>query len=255
MSFIKTPADLAGMRAAARATVQTLDYIAPYVRPGATTESLDNLCNEHMTRHLNVRSASLGYKGFPKSVCTSVNNEVCHGIPSPKVKLMKGDIVNVDVAVIRDGYYGDCSRTFCVGKADPFARRLSEVTRESLYRGIRATRAGARLGDIGAAIQGFVESKGFSVVRDYCGHGLGKEFHCGPQVLHYGTPGTGIQLEEGMCFTIEPMINAGGPETRTLADGWTVVTCDRKLSAQWEHTVLVTKTGCEVLTIARDELI
>ena len=255
MRLIRSQVDLAGMRAAAQATRQTLDYIAPHVRAGVTTEQLNDLCHAYITKTLHARPASLGYRGFPKSICTSVNNVVCHGIPDSKKRLASGDIINIDVALVKDDYYGDSSRTFGVGKVNPFARRLCEVTREAMYCGIRATRPGNRLGDIGAVIQSHVEMAGFSIVRDYCGHGLGKHFHCEPQVLHYGDPGKGMVLKEGMCFTIEPMVNAGRPETHILADGWTVVTDDNKLSAQWEHTVLVTGHGCEVLTQGDNEVI
>ena len=255
MRLIKSQADIDGMRAAARATSQTLDYIRSHVRAGVTTERLNVLCYKHITQELDARPASLGYRGFPKSICTSVNNVVCHGIPNPKKKLTSGDIINIDVALIKDGYYGDSSRTFGVGRVNQFARRLCEVTRAAMYCGIRAVQPGNRLGDIGAAIQSCAEAAGFSIVPDYCGHGLGKHFHCEPQVLHYGNPGEGMILKEGMCFTIEPMVNAGQPETHILADGWTVVTDDGKLSAQWEHTVLVSKEGCEVLTQGEAEVI
>ena len=253
---ITTKEDIQGVKSAATAVVRTLDFITPYVRPGITTEEINDLCHKFMRREENVESASLGYKGFPKSICTSVNNVVCHGIPSSDKKLNAGDIVNIDIAVIKNGYYGDSSRMYGVGKISSFAKRLVDTTREALYEGIRQVKSGKHLGDIGEAIQKHTEDAGFSIVHEYCGHGIGKEFHCSPQVLHYGKAGKGLELSAGMCFTIEPMVNAGVPETRSLSDNWTVVTKDGKLSAQWEHTVLINVQGeCEVLTLTEGEVI
>ena len=254
MITIKTPEEQDKMRVAGRLAAQVLDMIAPHVQPGVATEELDRLCHEYIVGELGSIPAPLNYRGsggaapFPKSICTSVNQVVCHGIPGPK-KLKKGDVVNVDVTVIKDGFHGDTSRMFYVGEAPVLARRLSETAHEAMLKGIGQVRPGAKLGDIGHAIQRFTEAQGFSVVREYCGHGIGRVFHEDPQVLHYGTPGTGLALEAGMTFTVEPMINAGRPEVRLLPDGWTVVTKDHSLSAQWEHTVLVTKNGYEILTL------
>src|SRR5574338_705102 len=260
----KTPGEIEGMRVAGRLAAEVLDYIAPYVKPGVTTGYLDKLCHDYMVEVQKTVPAPLnyappGYKPFPKSICTSVNHQVCHGVPGDRV-LRPGDILNIDITVIKDGYHGDCSRMFYVGEPSIQARRLVDVTFECMWRGIRQVRPGARLGDIGSAIQAHAESHGFSVVREFCGHGIGRRFHEEPQVLHYGRAGTGLVLEPGMTFTIEPMINAGKPGIRELADGWTIVTKDHSLSAQWEHTVLVTETGYEVLTVsagtpARPELL
>jgi len=251
---IKTPEDIEKMRVAGRLAAEVLDFIGPHVRPGVTTEEIDRLCHDYMVGQQGVVPAPLnyappGYPPFPKSICTSVNHVVCHGVPGDK-KLKAGDIVNVDITVIKDGYHGDTSRMFYVGEPSIQARRLCEITYECMWRGIRAVRPGAFLGDIGHVIQTFAESHGFSVVREFCGHGIGKRFHEEPQVLHYGRPHTGLKLLPGMTFTIEPMINAGKPGIRQLADGWTVVTKDHTLSAQWEHTVLVTDDGFEVLTVS-----
>jgi methionyl aminopeptidase len=241
------------MRAAGRAAARVLEFVAPQVKPGVTTGELNRICHDYIVGELGCVPAPLGYGAtgsrppFPKSVCTSVNHVVCHGIPGEK-PLKRGDIVNVDVTVIKDGFHGDTSTMFCVGEAPVLAKRLVSVAREAMLAGIRVVRPGAKLGDIGFAVQKLIEANGFSVVRDYCGHGIGRIFHEDPQVLHYGRPGTGIELKPGMTFTIEPMVNAGRPETRLLPDGWTVVTKDHSLSAQWEHTVLVTDTGVEVLT-------
>lgn len=240
------------MRIAGRLAGEVLDFIAPRVVPGVTTEELDRLCHDFMVREQGTVPAPLnyappGYKPFPKSICTSVNHQVCHGIPGERV-LKAGDIVNIDITVIKDGFHGDTSRMFCVGQPSIQARRLVDATFECMWLGILAVRPGAFLGDIGAAIQKHAESRGYSVVREFCGHGIGRRFHEEPQVLHYGRSGTGIKLEPGMIFTIEPMINAGRPAIRELADGWTIVTKDHSLSAQWEHTVLVSETGFEVLT-------
>jgi len=245
---IKTPSEIEKMRVAGRLAAEVLEMIAEYVRPGVTTEELDRICHEHIVRRQQAIPANLGYKGFPKTVCTSVNHVICHGIPSPSKVLKDGDIVNIDVTVIRDGFHGDTSRMYLVGKPDVRAQRLCTVAFESMMRGIEQVRPGATLGDIGHAIQKHVESNGFSVVREYCGHGIGRVYHEDPQVLHYGKPGTGLRLEKGMTFTVEPMVNAGKPHTRLLPDGWTVVTKDHSLSAQWEHTVAVTDDGFEILT-------
>jgi methionyl aminopeptidase len=249
---IKTPADVAGMRLAGRLAAEVLDYITPFVRPGVTTGELDRLCHEYM---LNVQGsipaplnyAPPGYRPFPKAICTSVNHQVCHGIPGDRV-LKSGDVVNLDVTVIKDGYHGDTSRMYSVGETSIAARRLCEVTYECMWLGIAQVRPGATIGDIGHAIQTHAEKHGYSVVREFCGHGIGRKFHEEPQILHYGKPGTLERLTAGMTFTVEPMINAGRREIKELADGWTIVTKDHSLSAQWEHTVLVTASGVEVLT-------
>ena len=251
---IKSPQDIEKMRVAGQRAAEVLDFIAPYVKAGTTTGELDRLCHEFITGELKATPAPLnyappGYQPFPKSICTSVNHVVCHGVPGDK-KLKAGDIVNIDITVIKDGYHGDTSRMFYVGNPSIQARRLCEVTYECLWKGIREVRPGAHLGDVGHAIQSHAEQHGYSVVREFCGHGIGRKFHEEPQVLHYGRRGVGLALQPGMTFTIEPMINAGKPEIRQLADGWTVVTKDHSLSAQWEHTVLVTATGCEVLTVS-----
>ncbi|MBT8136398.1 MAG: type I methionyl aminopeptidase [Gammaproteobacteria bacterium] len=245
---LKTPEEQEKMRIAGRLAAAALDMIGEHVRPGITTEELDAICHRHITEVQGAVPAPLNYKGFPKSICTSVNHVVCHGIPGPK-KLKKGDIVNIDITVIKDGWHGDTSRMFLVGEPAVRARRICNIAHEAMRRGIEMVRPGARLGDIGHAIQSYVESEGCSVVRDYCGHGIGEVFHEDPKVLHYGTPGTGLQIEAGMTFTIEPMVNVGRYHTKLLKDGWTVVTKDHSLSAQWEHTILVTEAGFEVLTL------
>ncbi len=244
---IHTPADFEGMRKAGRLAAQTLDFITPHVTEGVTTLHLNDLCHEFIVNHGAI-PAPLNYKGFPKSICTSVNHVVCHGCPGPK-KLQGGDILNIDVTVILDGWHGDTSRMFGIGKIPLKAQRLIDVTYESMMRAIEIVRPGVHLGDIGYAIQSYVESKGFSVVRDFCGHGLGRIFHMPPEVLHYGKPHTGIELKEGMFFTIEPMINAGRYEIKILSDGWTAVTRDKSLSAQFEHSLGVTATGYEIFTL------
>jgi len=249
---LKGPAEIEKMRVAGRLAADVLEFIAPHVRPGVTTEALDRLCHDYIVEQQQAVPAPLHYKGFPKSICTSVNHQVCHGIPGPR-RLKKGDIVNIDITVIKDGYHGDTSRMFYVGTPSILARRLCEAAYHCLRLGIEQVRPGARLGDIGHAIQTYAEAQGFSVVREYCGHGIGRNFHEEPQVLHYGQPGTGLVLEPGMTFTIEPMINAGGRGVKLLSDEWTVVTRDHSLSAQWEHTLLVTETGHEVLTARPDE--
>lgn len=249
---IKTSEEIEKMRVAGRLAADVLTMITPHVRPGVTTEELDRICHDYIVEEQQAIPAPLNYHGFPKSICTSVNHVICHGIPGPK-KLRKGDIINIDVTVIKDGYHGDTSRMFHVGEPTIRGRRLASVAHACLWEGIRMVRPGVRLGDIGHAIQRLAEDHGYSVVREYCGHGIGQVFHEEPQVLHYGEPGTGMALEEGMTFTIEPMINAGAKETRLLRDQWTVVTRDHSLSAQWEHTILVTPDGHEVLTLRQDE--
>lgn len=251
---IKTEEDIAGMRVACRLAAEVLDFITPHVRPGVTTGELDRLCHDYMVNTQGCIPAPLhyappGYTPYPKSICTSVNHQVCHGIPGDRV-LKSGDIVNLDITVIKNGYHGDTSRMFVVGEGAIPARRLCDVTYECMWKGIEQVRPGARLGDIGHAVQTWAEKHGFSVVREFCGHGIGKKFHEEPQVLHYGKPGTLDTIQPGMIFTIEPMINAGRREIRELADGWTIVTKDHSLSAQWEHTVLVTPTGYEILTVS-----
>ena len=236
------------MREAGRLAGDVLVMIEPFVQVGVTTDELNERCHEYIVETQKAIPAPLNYKGFPKSICTSVNHVVCHGIPGDK-KLKKGDILNVDVTVIKDGFHGDTSRMFYLGEPPVLAKRLCETAREAMLEGIKRVKPGVKLGDLGHAIQRVAESQGFSVVREYCGHGIGRIFHEDPQVLHYGTPGTGMALEAGMTFTIEPMINAGRADVRLLPDGWTVVTKDHSLSAQWEHTVLVTDTGVEVLTL------
>ena len=244
---LKSPEEIEKMRVAGRLAAEVLKMVAPHVQPGVTTDALDRLCHDYIVNVQRAVPAPLNYKGFPRSICTSVNHQVCHGIPGDK-QLKKGDIVNIDVTVIKDGYHGDTSRMFFVGEPSIQAKRLVQVTHECMLRGISAVRPGARLGDIGHAIQSHAEANGFSVVREYCGHGIGRVFHEDPQVLHYGNPGAGMTLASGMTFTVEPMINAGRREVKLLPDNWTVVTRDHSLSAQWEHTVLVTDSGYEILT-------
>ena len=251
---IKSAAELEKMRTAGRLAAQVLEMIAPRVRAGVSTGELDRVCHEYITGELDAIPAPLHYKGFPKSICTSVNDVVCHGIPSDRKILKSTDIVNIDITVIKDGYHGDTSFMFCVGKPRPHAERLIKVTQECLYRGIETVRPGATLGDIGHVIQTHAEKNHYSVVREYCGHGIGAIFHEDPQVLHYGSPGQGLELQPGMTFTIEPMINAGRCEVKlNQRDGWTVTTRDGRLSAQWEHTLAVTSSGVEVLTARSDE--
>jgi methionyl aminopeptidase len=245
---IKTPEEQEKMRVAGRLAAQVLDMIGGRVQAGVSTEELDRICHDYIVGELQAIPAPLNYRGFPKSICTSVNHVVCHGIPSDRV-LKNGDIVNVDITVIKDGFHGDTSRMFFVGEPSIIAERLSRVCFEAMWRGIRAIRPGVRLGDVGYAIQTFVEEQRFSVVREYCGHGIGRVFHEDPQVLHYGKPGTGVELVPGMTITVEPMVNAGKRDVKLLSDGWTVVTKDHSLSAQWEHTVLITDRGYEVLTL------
>lgn len=251
---IKTPQEIEKMRVAGRLAGEVLDYIGPFVKVGVTTDELDKLCHDYMVDMQGCVPAPLnyaphGHTPYPKSICTSINHQVCHGVPSDK-KLKNGDIVNLDITTIKDGWHGDTSRMYYVGEPSIQAKRLCETTHEAMWRGIRTVRAGACLGDIGHAIQTFVEGMGYSVVREFCGHGIGRKFHEEPQVLHYGKAGTGPKLEAGMIFTIEPMVNAGRKEIKQLGDGWTVVTKDHSLSAQFEHTILVTPTGYEVLTLS-----
>jgi methionyl aminopeptidase len=244
---IKNDAEIAKMRVAGKLASEVLDMIEEYVVPGVTTDELNTICHNYIVDVQDAIPAPLNYRGFPKSICTSVNHVICHGIPSDK-KLKKGDIINIDITVIKDGFHGDNSRMYYVGKPSILANRLSEVAKEAMMVGIKMVKPGVQLGDIGHAIQKHAESCNFSVVREYCGHGIGEVFHEEPQVLHYGRPGTGMALKEGMTFTIEPMINAGKKDTKLLSDNWTVVTRDHSLSAQWEHTILVTKDGYEIMT-------
>ncbi len=249
---IKTPEEIEKMRVAGRLAAEVLEMIGEHVVAGVTTGELDRICHDYIVNEQQGIPAPLNYRGFPKSVCTSVNHVVCHGIPGDK-KLKTGDILNIDVTVIKDGYHGDTSKMFCVGEPAVRARKLIDVTYDCMKLGIDMVAPGVRLGEIGAAIQKHAEAQNFSVVREYCGHGIGREFHEDPQVLHYATHDPGIALESGMCFTIEPMINAGKRHVKLLPDNWTVVTKDRQLSAQWEHTILVTDNGHDVLTARPDE--
>ncbi|WP_420468624.1 type I methionyl aminopeptidase [Panacagrimonas sp.] len=252
---IKSPEEQQKMREAGRAAAQVLEMIAPQVVAGISTQTLDDICHRYITEELGCVPAPLNYRGFPKSICTSVNHVVCHGIPAAAKVLKRGDIINIDITVIKDGWHGDTSQTFYIGEPGVLARRLVETTREAMVTGIRMIRPGVRLGDLGQAIQRIAEQHRYSVVREYCGHGIGRVFHEEPQVLHYGKAGTGVELQAGMCFTVEPMLNAGRAEVKLLPDGWTVVTKDHSLSAQWEHTVLVTDSGYEVLTLRQDETV
>ena len=249
---LKTPEDIAKMRVAGKLAAEVLEMIAEHVKPGVTTEELDRICHDYIVNVQEAIPAPLNYKGFPKSICTSINHVVCHGIPNDK-PLKGGDILNVDITVIKDGYHGDTSKMFQVGSTPEWADKLCRVTQECMYKAIALVKPGTRLGDIGEVIQKHAEKQGYSVVREYCGHGIGAVFHEEPQVVHYGRAGTGMELKQGMCFTIEPMINQGRAETRLLGDGWTAITKDRKLSAQWEHTILVTADGYEVLTLRSEE--
>ncbi|GAA0365488.1 type I methionyl aminopeptidase [Bowmanella denitrificans] len=242
------------MRVAGALAAEVLEMIGPYVKKGVSTDELNRICHDYIVNQQQAIPAPLNYHGFPKSICTSVNHVICHGIPSEKV-LKDGDIINIDVTVIKDGYHGDTSKMFVVGQPSILAERLIRITQECMYKGIELVRPGVHLGDIGHAIQVHAEQHKYSVVREYCGHGIGAEFHEEPQVLHYGKPGSGEVLKEGMCLTIEPMINAGKRHSKLLKDGWTVVTKDRSLSAQWEHTLLVTADGCEILTLRSDDSI
>jgi methionyl aminopeptidase len=251
---IKNPQEIEKMRVAGKLASEVLDFITPFVKPGITTDEIDKLCHDYMVNVQNTIPAPLnyapdGHTPYPKSICTSINHQICHGVPGPKA-LKEGDIVNIDVTVIKDGFHGDTSRMFHVGETSIQAKRLCKLTYEAMWLGIQIVKPGAKLGDIGFVIQNFAEKNGFSVVREFCGHGIGKRFHEEPQVLHYGKPGTGLTLEAGMIFTIEPMINAGKRDIKQMPDGWTIVTKDRSLSAQWEHTILVTHNGYEVLTVS-----
>lgn len=250
-TFFHSEDDKNKMRRAGKLASEVLEMIEPHIQPGVTTEELDRICHDYIVNTQNATPAPLNYKGFPKSVCISVNHVICHGIPGPK-KLKKGDILNIDVTVIKDGYHGDTSKMFSVGDASVRAQRLIDVTQECLYRGIEQVKPGAHIGDIGAVIQQHAEKHRYSVVREFCGHGIGTVFHAPPNVMHWGKPGTGTEIQEGQCFTIEPMINAGTRHMKILRDGWTAITKDRNLSAQWEHTLLVTQDGVEILTL-RDE--
>ncbi len=250
--IIKTPEEIEKMRIAGRLAAEVLEIIEPYVKPGITTEELDRICHDYMVDVQQTIPACLNYHGFPKSICTSVNHQVCHGIPSSR-KLKDGDIVNIDITVIKDEFHGDTSKMFFVGQPSVIAERVTRIAYEGMYLGINLVKPGIRLGDIGAVIQKHAESHGCSIVREYCGHGIGRIFHEDLQILHYGTPGTGIELVPGMTFTIEPMVNAGKRFVKLLPDGWTVVTKDHSLSAQWEHTLLVTETGHEILTKRKEE--
>ncbi len=240
------------MRIAGRLAAEVLEMIEEHVKVGVTTDALNSICHDHIVNVQKAIPAPLNYNGFPKSICTSINHVVCHGIPNDK-PLKDGDIINIDITVIKDGYFGDTSKMFLVGNTPEWANRLCQVTQECLYKGIEIVRPGTRLGDIGEVIQKHAESNGYSVVREYCGHGIGTVFHEEPQILHYGKAGTGLELKEGMTFTIEPMINMGKKETRLLGDGSTAITKDRKLTAQWEHTLVVTADGYEIFTLRNDE--
>jgi methionyl aminopeptidase len=252
MVDIKSKADIEKMRVAGKLASEVLEMIGQHVKPGVSTEELDQICHKYIVKEQNAIPAPLNYKGFPKSICTSVNHQVCHGIPSEDKILKESDIINIDVTVIKEGFHGDTSKMYHVGKPSILAERLSKVTQECMYKAINIVRPGLHIGDIGAVIQKHAYDNNFSVVKDYCGHGIGKNFHESPQILHYGIKNTGMRLEEGMTFTIEPMINSGKYKTKLLNDGWTVVTQDHSLSAQWEHTILVTSDGYEILTL-RDE--
>ena len=245
---VKTPEQIEKMRVAGRLAAEVLEMLIPHVKPGVSTEELDRLAYEHIVNVQKAIPANVGYKGFPKTLCTSVNHVICHGIPNPGKVLKDGDIVNIDVTVIKDGWHGDTSRMYFAGTPSVLAKRLVDTTLEAMLLGIGQVRPGATLGDIGHAIQKHVEAQGYSVVREYCGHGIGQIYHEDPQVLHYGHPGAGMKLQKGMTFTVEPMVNAGKQYTRVLPDGWTVVTKDHSLSAQWEHTLVVTDDGYEILT-------
>ena len=252
---IKNSEDIEKMRVAGKLASEVLDFITPFIKPNITTEEIDKICHDYMVNEQKTIPAPLnyappGHSPYPQSVCTSVNHQICHGIPGPK-SLKKGDVINIDITVIKDGYHGDTSRMFYVGEPSIQAKRLCDITYQSMWLGINAVRPGAHLGDIGNAIQTYAESNGYSVVREFCGHGIGLVFHEEPQVLHYGQIGSGIELKPGMIFTIEPMINAGKRDIKMLPDGWTVVTKDRSLSAQWEHTILVTDSSYEVLTVSQ----
>ena len=251
--MIKSIEEINGMREAGRLAAEVLDMITNFVKPGISTGELDKICHDYIVEEQKAIPANVGYRGFEKTLCTSLNQVICHGIPDDKRFLKNGDILNIDVTVIKDGWHGDTSKMFLVGNTKAHNERLVNITQECLYKGIKAVTPGAKLGDIGHAIQEHAEKNHYSVVEEYCGHGIGKVYHDEPQILHYGTPNTGLEIKEGMCFTIEPMINLGTKFTKTLSDGWTVETKDGRNSAQWEHTILVTKEGSEVLTKRSDE--
>jgi methionyl aminopeptidase len=251
--IIKTESEIKKMRIAGKLAAEVLEMIEPYVVPGVTTNQLDKICHDYIVDMQKAIPAPLNYHGFPKSICTSINQQVCHGIPSEK-KLKSGDIVNIDITVIKDEYHGDTSKMFCVGEVSLHAKRLVKVTREAMFLGIKQVKPGATLGEIGQVIQKYAEANRYSVVREFCGHGIGKSFHEDPHVLHYGKAGEGEVLESGMILTIEPMLNIGKRHVKVLADGWTAVTKDRTLSAQWEHTILVTPVGYEILTLRQEEM-
>ncbi len=251
--FIKTSDEIKKMRVAGKLASDVLMMIQEHVKPGITTGELDKICHTYIVEEQDAIPAPLNYRGFPKSICTSVNHQICHGIPSDTKKLKHGDIINIDITVIKNGYHGDTSKMFLVGKASTQSSRLCDVTRKSMIEGIKVIRPGCSIGDIGAAIQEYAESNNYSVVREYCGHGIGKKFHESPQILHYGKRNTGLKLQAGMIFTVEPMINVGSHKTKVLNDGWTVVTQDHELSAQYEHTVLVTDEGFDILTLRPEE--
>ncbi len=250
---IKTADEIEKMRIACRLAAEVLEMIEPHVVAGVTTNEINDICHDFIVNTQQAIPAPLNYRGFPKSICTSVNHQVCHGIPGGK-RLKRGDIVNIDITVIKDGFHGDTSKMFFIGEPSILARRLVNTTREALFVGIEQVRPGGNSADIGRAIQQFAEAKNYSVVREYCGHGIGREFHEEPQIVHYAMPDSGVTLQPGMCFTIEPMVNAGKRNVKVLPDGWTVVTKDRSLSAQWEHTLLVTDEGCEILTLRQEEM-
>jgi len=251
--MIKSVEEINGMRKAGKLAAEVLDMITNFVKPGISTGELDKICHDYIVEEQKAIPANVGYRGFEKTLCTSLNQVICHGIPDDKRFLKNGDILNIDVTVIKDGWHGDTSKMFLVGKTEVHNERLVNITQECLYKGIKAVMPGAKLGDIGHAIQEHAEKNHYSVVEEYCGHGIGKVYHDEPQILHYGTPNTGLEIKEGMCFTIEPMINLGTKFTKILSDGWTVETKDGRNSAQWEHTILVTKEGSEVLTKRSDE--
>ena len=251
--MIKSIEEINGMREAGKLAAEVLDMITKFVKPGISTGELDKICHDYIVEEQRAIPANVGYRGFEKTLCTSLNQVICHGIPDDKRFLKNGDILNIDVTVIKDGWHGDTSKMFLVGKTEAHNERLVKITQECLYKGIEAVVPGAKLGDIGHAIQEHAEMNHYSVVEEYCGHGIGQVYHDEPQILHYGTPNTGLEIKEGMCFTIEPMINLGTKFTKILSDGWTVETKDGRNSAQWEHTILVTKEGSEVLTKRIDE--
>ena len=253
MIKIKTQEEIKKMRIAGKLAAEVLEMITPFVKPGISTEKLDDICHDYIVENQKAIPANVGYRGFEKTLCTSINQVVCHGIPSANKILKDGDIINIDVTVLKDGWHGDTSKMFLVGKTKPHNERLVKVTQECLYKAIDLVKPGATLGDIGHAIQTHAEKNYYSVVEDYCGHGIGEIYHEEPQVLHYGSPGQGTEIVEGMSFTIEPMLNLGTKYTKTLSDGWTVETKDGRNSAQWEHTLAVTTAGCEVLTLRKEE--